>query len=186
MRDNGTTQPAGSGLTTDDIARGSGGAAGEGQGAGPPPVFPGEETGGVGASDTRTADTADTADTSADAGTDTAVEPGKPARAEDDAEKTSAADTGEGADEELLAPQDKENFRTRWQAIQNDFVDDPREAVHSADSLVADVMQKLAATFAERREGLEEQWNRGEQADTESLRVALREYRSFFNRLLAT
>jgi hypothetical protein len=47
-------------------------------------------------------------------------------------------------------------------------------------------MQALAATFAERREGLEQQWNRGEQADTESLRVALREYRSFFNRLLAT
>ncbi|MDQ1012806.1 hypothetical protein QFZ82_007291 [Streptomyces sp. V4I23] len=180
MRDNDTTQPAGSGLTTDDIARGASGAAGEGQDAGPPPVFPGEETGGIGEADTRAADASGTA------ATDTAAEAGAPAGSEDDTEKTSAAEAGDTADEELLAPDDKEGFRTRWQAIQNDFVDDPREAVHAADSLVADVMQTLAATFAERREGLEQQWNRGEQADTESLRVALREYRSFFNRLLAT
>ncbi|MBT2365925.1 hypothetical protein J7E88_11560 [Streptomyces sp. ISL-10] len=179
MRDKDATGPAESGLTTEDIARGPGGGTGEGQDAGPP-VYPGEETGG-------TADTGDTGFTADAAGTVTAPETGgAPAPAEEEAESTSAATPGDAAEEELLAPEDKESFRTRWQAIQNDFVDDPREAVHSADALVADVMQKLAATFAERREGLEEQWNRGEQADTESLRVALREYRSFFNRLLAT
>ncbi|MFF8844184.1 hypothetical protein ACF08N_15930 [Streptomyces sp. NPDC015127] len=177
MRHNDRTDPAASGLTTEDIARGAGGGAGEGEDAGPP-VYPGEETD----------DTTFTADTS---GTVTPPETGgTPTAAEGDTERTPSAEAGEAAGdeghEELMAPEDKENFRTRWQAIQNDFVDDPREAVHSADSLVADVMQALAATFAERREGLEHQWNRGEQADTESLRVALREYRSFFNRLLAT
>ena len=35
------------------------------------------------------------------------------------------------------------------------------------------------------RAKLEEQWSRGEEADTEGLRVALRRYRSFFDRLLA-
>ncbi|MFI2367710.1 hypothetical protein [Streptomyces sp. NPDC018833] len=179
MRDKDTTGPAESGLTTEDIARGPGGGAGEGQDAGPP-VYPGEETGG-------TADTGDTAFTANAAGTVSAPETGgAPAPAEEEAERAPAAAPGGAAEEELLAPEDKEGFRTRWQAIQNDFVDDPREAVHSADALVADVMQRLAATFAERRDGLEQQWNRGEQADTESLRVALREYRSFFNRLLAT
>ncbi|MFF3419718.1 hypothetical protein ACFYW9_34325 [Streptomyces sp. NPDC002698] len=46
--------------------------------------------------------------------------------------------------------------------MQNRFVDDPRDAVHTADALVADVMQRLAATFADREQELEGQWNRGE------------------------
>ncbi|WP_330285667.1 hypothetical protein [Streptomyces sp. NBC_00576] len=87
---------------------------------------------------------------------------------------------------QLLTPEDEEGFRTRWQEVQNEFVDDPRDAVHTADALVADVMQKLAATFADHKQELEGQWNRGEQADTEDLRLALRHYRSFFNRLLVT
>ncbi|MFJ8596348.1 hypothetical protein [Streptomyces sp. NPDC093598] len=70
--------------------------------------------------------------------------------------------------------------------MQNEFLDDPRDAVHTADALVADVMQKLAATFADHKKELEGQWNRGEQANTEDLRLALRHYRAFFNRLLVT
>ncbi|MEJ8667546.1 hypothetical protein WKI71_00275 [Streptomyces sp. MS1.AVA.1] len=70
--------------------------------------------------------------------------------------------------------------------MQNKFVDDPREAVHTADALVADVMQQLATTFADHKQELEGQWNRGEQANTEDLRQALRHYRAFFNRLLTT
>ncbi|MFD3562918.1 MULTISPECIES: hypothetical protein [unclassified Streptomyces] len=85
---------------------------------------------------------------------------------------------------ELLSAEDEEVFRSRWGEIQSKFVDDPRDAVHSADALVADVMQTLASTFADRKQELEEQWSRGERADTEDLRVALRHYRSFFNRLL--
>lgn len=98
-----------------------------------------------------------------------------------------AAD-GDGTQDvpELLSSEDEESFRTRWHEIQNLFVDDPREAVHAADALVANVMQTLAATFAEHKENLEGQWNRGEDVDTESLRIALRQYRSFFNRLLTT
>lgn len=87
---------------------------------------------------------------------------------------------------QLLSSEDEEAFRTRWQDVQSKFVDDPRDAVHTADALVADVMQKLATTFADHKQELEGQWNRGEQANTEDLRQALRHYRSFFNRLLVT
>ncbi|MDW4911050.1 hypothetical protein RB628_38495 [Streptomyces sp. ADMS] len=100
-----------------------------------------------------------------------------------------SADPGSHAGDEapqLLTPEDEEGFRTRWQEVQNEFVDDPRDAVHTADALVAEVMQKLAATFADHKQELEGQWNRGEQANTEDLRLALRHYRSFFNRLLVT
>lgn len=87
---------------------------------------------------------------------------------------------------QLLGSHDEESFRSRWQQIQSEFVDDPRDAVHAADELVADVMQKLAATFADHKQDLEGQWTRGEQVNTEELRTALRRYRSFFNRLLTT
>ncbi|MGW2648822.1 hypothetical protein ACWC2T_28845 [Streptomyces sp. NPDC001393] len=70
--------------------------------------------------------------------------------------------------------------------IQTTFVDDPRDAVQAADSLVANLTQTLATTFDEHKKTLEEQWSRGAQADTEALRMALRHYRSFFNRLLTT
>ncbi|MEU1628092.1 hypothetical protein ABZ746_22710 [Streptomyces sp. NPDC020096] len=87
---------------------------------------------------------------------------------------------------QLLNEHDQETFRSQWKEIQNKFVDDPRDAVHSADALVAEVMQTLATTFAEYRQKLEGQWNRGEQVSTEDLRTALQRYRSFFNRLLST
>ncbi|WP_411122625.1 hypothetical protein [Streptomyces sp. x-19] len=96
---------------------------------------------------------------------------------------------GSGADGEepvpqLLSADQAQDFQARWQDIQNGFVDSPRDAVHAADALVAKVMQTLAQTFTEHKHSLEEQWNRGEQVDTEGLRMALRRYRSFFNRLL--
>jgi hypothetical protein len=56
--------------------------------------------------------------------------------------------------------------------------------VEQADSLVAEVMQRLAAVFADERNGLEQQWDRGDDTSTKDLRVALRRYRSFFDRLL--
>ncbi|MFE2991727.1 hypothetical protein [Streptomyces sp. NPDC059262] len=86
----------------------------------------------------------------------------------------------------LLTTGDAQNFRDRWNQVQGTFVDEPREAVQSADALVADVMQTLAATFADQKSGLESQWKSGEEANTEDLRKALQHYRSFFNRLLTT
>jgi hypothetical protein len=77
-------------------------------------------------------------------------------------------------------------FQGRWEEVQTRFVDEPRGAVEEADGLVANLMQKLAESFAQERERLEAQWGRGEDISTEDLRVALQRYRSFFQRLLAT
>lgn len=100
------------------------------------------------------------------------------------AERNRGAETQE-TDAPLLGPE-QEEFRSRWQRIQSEFVDDPRAAVGAADTLVAEVMQALATTFSEHKQGLEGQWHRGEEVATEELRVALQRYRSFFNRLLNT
>jgi len=75
------------------------------------------------------------------------------------------------------------DLRTRWDATQISFVDDPRRAVQQADELVAEVMQTLAQSFADERRELEAQM-KSESASTENLRVALQRYRSFFQRLL--
>ncbi|MGW7356617.1 hypothetical protein ACWGI0_08185 [Streptomyces sp. NPDC054802] len=48
---------------------------------------------------------------------------------------------------------------------------------------MTDVMQTFAVTFSQHKQDLEGQWSKGEEADTEDLRLALRKYRSFFNRL---
>jgi inorganic triphosphatase YgiF len=76
-------------------------------------------------------------------------------------------------------------FRSRWSAIQTAFVDEPRKTVEQADELVAEIMQRLAQSFSDQRSNLERQWERSDQISTEDLRLALRRYRSFFDRLLS-
>jgi hypothetical protein len=82
-------------------------------------------------------------------------------------------------DEELVG------FRTRWDAIQTGFVDQPREAVEQADALVSQVVTRLTEVFTRERSTLEGQWSKGDNVSTEDLRVALTRYRSFFHRLLS-
>jgi hypothetical protein len=96
------------------------------------------------------------------------------------------ADRAAGTEHEPLFPHDQsELFTSRWQEIQTSFVDHPRDAVAKADTLVADLMQRLAASFSQERERLEGQWDLGDDVSTEDLRVALTRYRSFFDRLLS-
>jgi hypothetical protein len=85
----------------------------------------------------------------------------------------------------LFRDTDAADLRKRWSDIQGGFVDEPRKAVERADSLVADVMKRLAENFTAERSGLEKQWDRGDNVTTEDLRIALQRYRSFFDRLLA-
>ncbi len=87
---------------------------------------------------------------------------------------------------EALFPADAAaNFRSRWADVQSGFVDDPRRAVAQGDELVAEVMQSLAESFAHERERLEDELAHTGEASTETLRVGLRRYRSFFDRLLS-
>jgi hypothetical protein len=78
-----------------------------------------------------------------------------------------------------------QDFRSRWGAIQTGFVDNPGGAVMQADELVAAVMKRLAEVFADERANLEQEWTKRNDVSTEDLRVAIRRYRSFFDRLLS-
>lgn len=85
----------------------------------------------------------------------------------------------------LFLPDVAKDFRSRWGAVQSSFVDDPRQAVRHGDELVAQVMKSLAETFSSERAKLEGQVDPTDKASTEDLRIALRRYRSFFERLLS-
>jgi hypothetical protein len=95
-------------------------------------------------------------------------------------------ETTRGTDREpLFEASDRDRFGESWTTIQAAFVDDPRDAVKEADTLVAELMQRLAETFSAERSRLEAQWDNDEDVSTEDLRIALQRYRSFFDRLLS-
>ena len=103
-------------------------------------------------------------------------------------ERERVADAARERDEPLAAlfhPEAAQDFRSRWDSVQIGFVDDPRRAVQQADELVAQVMRSLAESFAAQRAQIESELGQGEQGSTEAMRVALRRYRSFFQRLLS-
>lgn len=85
----------------------------------------------------------------------------------------------------MFGPEQTNDFRSRWYDIQTEFIDDPRQCVQRADELVAETMKQLSDVFAQEREKLEREWDRGGDVSTENLRIALQRYRSFFDRLLS-
>jgi hypothetical protein len=97
-----------------------------------------------------------------------------------------AAVTGEDATlAALFTDEAAADFRSRWDRLQRSFVDDPRAAVRAGDELVAQVIGSLAETFADQRSQLDIAPSQSDQSSTETLRLALRRYRSFFERLLS-
>ncbi len=128
-----------------------------------------------------------------DADTDTTTEPklrtsdiaerGPHSERADATERGTDGDTHDSTS--LFAESDAQSYRTRWQEVQSRFVDSPREAVEDADKLVAEVIQQLAAVFADQQKELESELQQSGKLSTEDLRIALRRYRSFFDRLLA-
>ncbi|HVS04472.1 MAG TPA: hypothetical protein VMT16_17045 [Thermoanaerobaculia bacterium] len=84
----------------------------------------------------------------------------------------------------LLSDQERTRFLQRWERVQGRFVDNPRESVAEADTLVSDVIEELRELFDSERSGLEGTWSRGEEVSTETLRRSLQRYRAFFARLL--
>lgn len=113
---------------------------------------------------------------------DVPTQPGDPTQAQQPGD----AQAPSMSDDEQLPPlfnaDVAQTFRTRWDAAQISFVDNPRQAVEQADELVAQMIKSLARSVADERARLDAQMN--ETGSTEHLRVALRRYRSFFQRLL--
>ena len=103
-------------------------------------------------------------------------------KAEEAERKEEPETTDDG--QKLFGDDELQSFRSRWDEVQGRFVDEPRDSVQKADDLVSDLVDRLTSGFAKTRSGLEEQWNKGEDASTEDLRVALMRYRAFFQRLL--
>jgi hypothetical protein len=98
--------------------------------------------------------------------------------------RTPASKADHSATTALFPENESKDFHKRWTDIQTAFVDEPRRAVERADELVAEVIKRLADSFAQERSRLEGQWGRGDNVSTEDLRVALQRYRAFFDRLL--
>ena len=95
----------------------------------------------------------------------------------------SGTETGMSTDQSRtnsLFADDTSGLRSRWDDVQAAFVDDPKECVQKADTLVAEVVEQLTNGFSEARSRLEAQWSRGEEASTEDLRLALKRYCEFF------
>jgi len=90
---------------------------------------------------------------------------------------------GQGDDEVTLID-DPEQVRQRWQNVQVGFVDDPRAAIDDAGRLVDEVVELVVTGVAAQRDRLGESWS-ADDLDTEQLRLALRRYREFLDRLLA-
>jgi hypothetical protein len=95
----------------------------------------------------------------------------------------------DGGDESLaplFTPEAARDFRASWDAVQIGFVDDPQRAVRQADELVRQMLQNLSQTFSDERAGLDAGGDGvADAASTEKLRVALRRYRAFMQRLLS-
>jgi hypothetical protein len=95
------------------------------------------------------------------------------------------ANATQESDVPLFEQNDAQDFRSRWEKVQIGFVDEPRKAVEQADELLASTIKRVAEVFATERHKLEGEWDKTDNVSTEDLRIALRRYRSFFDRLLA-
>lgn len=104
----------------------------------------------------------------------------------------------DGASAPLLPPEERDRLALRLREAANSFVDNPRGAVEEADHVLEEAMKQLTDTFARRRRELRTPWlatgpedeetvpggAAGGTADTEQLRLALRDYRETAERLL--
>jgi hypothetical protein len=126
-----------------------------------------------------------TADSSDRADEDRLVAEDEPSEDRSDLPSASVGPAEAEVDTPLLPAEQSSEFEQRWQRVQAGFVDEPRQAVEEADKLVADLIDRLAESFSQSRSRLETQWDQGNDASTEELRIALMRYRSFFKRLLS-
>jgi hypothetical protein len=101
------------------------------------------------------------------------------------ANQSAHADGSADSDREPLVPQQRATeYGRRWDAVKGGFVDEPRQAIADADQIVAELLEELQKLFHDQRRDIEQGID-AESTSTEDLRLALRRYSSFFNRLLS-
>ncbi|WP_432137685.1 MULTISPECIES: hypothetical protein [unclassified Streptomyces] len=96
----------------------------------------------------------------------------------------------------LLPADESDRLTTRLQHAIAEFVDRPREAVEEADHVLEELTTRFTDAMSDRRRALRGHWQptdgggdraeemAGNEAGTEELRLALRDYRELTNRLL--
>ncbi|MGW4502473.1 hypothetical protein ACWENR_28185, partial [Micromonospora sp. NPDC004336] len=108
---------------------------------------------------------------------------GTPGTLEDAGTSRPAGSTVAAEPASLLDPATAQGFRDRWRDVQLRFVDDPRAAAGEAQSLVDEAIQALASALSAQKNKLGG-WQDAGSADTEQLRMAVRHYRDFLDRVL--
>ena len=86
-----------------------------------------------------------------------------------------------GTSASLVGSLDADGIRNRFLDIQAGFVDEPRQAVEEAGRFVDELLQQVADALREQRAQLAGATDEG---STEDLRLALRAYRQFVDRIL--
>lgn len=92
--------------------------------------------------------------------------------------------TSAHGDFQVFGPGELEDYHSRWESLQLGFVDDPKRAAEEADTVVGELLRRLT----ERRQALSDELNRQSEqdVDTESMRLAVRNYRSLFRTLVGS
>jgi hypothetical protein len=118
------------------------------------------------------------------ASTATATTPSQHAASAGSADLAAAHDSDEEGRAALVTSDRAESYGSRWNDVKGEFVDEPRRAVADADALVGELLDELQELFKAQRADIEHSLD-ADETSTEDLRLALRRYRSFFDRLLS-
>jgi len=98
---------------------------------------------------------------------------------------TSAGGSDSGPGRGLVSQGERDKLTLRLQQALTTFVDNPRQAVEEADAVLDNVATRFTDTLTERRRVLRARWqDQDTDAQTEELRLALRQYREITERLL--
>jgi len=103
-------------------------------------------------------------------------------RQNDRQERRTAEARQESRQEQRLEQRPAGRLEDEWQAVQYEFVDDPKAAVRKADDLVTRAIEELTT----RHRSLAKQLEGNGDPQTEDLRLALHRYRELFKSLVAT
>jgi len=113
-----------------------------------------------------------------------AAEAPEPDESLEPAEPLGAAEVPEAGPapfEQFIETAEADRLRKQWSEVQAGFIDDPEGTVREADELAAEIVNALGRALAERKRSLDEHGRDG----TEELRLTLRGYREFVDRMLA-
>ena len=72
------------------------------------------------------------------------------------------------------------NYRRRFEELQSQFIEEPKEAVKKAESLVEEAVEKMVSSLHDRVNHIHSELGDGTD-DTERLRMAMRRYRQLID-----